>query len=68
MSEDDLAGWLGLSLARLHALALCTRPDPLGSGYPQTVAATARYVGCHSSRLLQILDLAASAQEQPLRC
>jgi len=54
--EADLAAWLGLSLLRLHALALCTKPEPTDTAYEQTIHATAAYIGCDEARLRLVLE------------
>ena len=55
MEEADLAGWLGISVERLHGLALCARPDPRGVLYAAEVDGIARYIGCDANRLHAIL-------------
>ncbi len=55
LKEDDLAAWLGLTPERLHALALCTRPDPASPTHAGNVDALARYIGCDTERLRHLL-------------
>jgi len=55
LDDAALAAWLGVSVARLHGLALCrrrARHDPLS---PAEVAAIARYIGWDPPRLHTIL-------------
>lgn len=64
-SEPDLAAWLRLTPAGLHALALCARPDPSDLGYAHLVVATAQYAGCDAARLRLLLDAVMPALDAP---
>ena len=55
LKEEALAAWLGLTPERLHGLALCTRPDPASPNHAGDVDALARYIGCDTERLRQLL-------------
>ena len=61
VEEAAVADWLGISVERLHGLALCTRPDPHDPFYVAEVDAIARYIGCDANRLHAILAGARTA-------
>ena len=58
LDEAALAAWLGLSVERLHGLALCTAPNLTSPHAADEVAVLARYVGCDADRLRNLLDAA----------
>ena len=55
LDEAGLAAWLGLSIERLHGLALCTAPDPTSPHLAAAVAALAAFIGCDAARLHTLL-------------
>jgi hypothetical protein len=54
-SEQELAGWLGLSVGGLHQLALCTRPDAPAPEHRHILRGIARYIGCDADHLQRVL-------------
>ena len=61
LDEAGLAAWLGLSIERLHGLALCAAPDPTSPHFAAAVAALAGYIGCDAARLQALLTAPKAA-------
>jgi hypothetical protein len=60
-SEATLAAWLDLSVPRLHALALCRRPDLNAIDATRAVAEIVAAIGCDPVRLRIVLDATSPA-------
>lgn len=55
LDEGALARFLSCSPERLHALALCRRPDPTAPDFHKAVSAIAAFIGCDADRLEALL-------------